>query len=103
MVPCFSLRQTASKLAFIGDTYLHSWEMLAKIIQHDNCQDILLDIGMLVHTFLSAGITWGTILTIGAKACGPQERPIQLSGNCTQQEDSTHSPQDLPCQRWKLS
>ncbi|KAL0640035.1 glutamine-dependent NAD(+) synthetase [Maublancomyces gigas] len=29
-----------------GDTYLHSWEMLAKIIQHENCQDILLDIGM---------------------------------------------------------
>ncbi|RPB03602.1 glutamine-dependent NAD(+) synthetase with GAT domain-containing protein [Choiromyces venosus 120613-1] len=29
-----------------GDTYLHSWEMLAKIITHEDCQDILLDIGM---------------------------------------------------------
>ncbi|KAH8146825.1 uncharacterized protein LAJ45_09199 [Morchella importuna] len=29
-----------------GDTYLHSWEMLVKIISHDDCQDILLDIGM---------------------------------------------------------
>lgn len=28
-----------------GDTYLHSWEMLAKIIDHDDCQDILLDLG----------------------------------------------------------
>ncbi|KAL7274958.1 glutamine-dependent NAD(+) synthetase [Rhizina undulata] len=29
-----------------GDTYLHSWEMLARIINHEDCQDILLDIGM---------------------------------------------------------
>lgn len=28
-----------------GDTYLHSWEMLARIINHDDCQDILLDLG----------------------------------------------------------
>lgn len=28
------------------DTYLHSFEMLAKIITHPECQDILLDIGM---------------------------------------------------------
>lgn len=29
-----------------GDTYLHSWEILAQILEHDECQDILLDIGM---------------------------------------------------------
>ncbi|TGZ84253.1 glutamine-dependent NAD(+) synthetase with GAT domain-containing protein [Ascodesmis nigricans] len=29
-----------------GDTYLHSWEMLARILEHPDCQDILLDIGM---------------------------------------------------------
>ena len=29
-----------------GDTYLHSWEVLAQILEHDECQDILLDIGM---------------------------------------------------------
>ncbi|RPA75542.1 glutamine-dependent NAD(+) synthetase with GAT domain-containing protein [Ascobolus immersus RN42] len=29
-----------------SDTYLHSWEMLADILQHEDCQDILLDIGM---------------------------------------------------------
>jgi len=32
-----------------GDTFLHSWEMLAKIIDHKDCQDILLDIGMPVR------------------------------------------------------
>jgi hypothetical protein len=29
-----------------GDTYLHSWEMLVKILTHEDCRDILLDIGM---------------------------------------------------------
>lgn len=29
-----------------GDTYLHSWEMMAKILQDESCYDILLDIGM---------------------------------------------------------
>jgi NAD+ synthase (glutamine-hydrolysing) len=29
-----------------GDTYLHSWEMMARILTHEDCQDILLDIGM---------------------------------------------------------
>ena len=29
-----------------GDTFFHSWEMLARIITHKDCQDILLDIGM---------------------------------------------------------
>ncbi|ODV88980.1 hypothetical protein CANCADRAFT_132553 [Tortispora caseinolytica NRRL Y-17796] len=33
-----------------SDTYLHSWEMYAQIIDDENCQDILLDIGMpVVH------------------------------------------------------
>ena len=29
-----------------GDTFLHSWEMLARIITSEDCKDILLDIGM---------------------------------------------------------
>ncbi|KAL1922670.1 uncharacterized protein VTP21DRAFT_10209 [Calcarisporiella thermophila] len=29
-----------------GDTYLHSWEMLANILNDEECNDILLDIGM---------------------------------------------------------
>lgn len=32
-----------------GDTFLHSWEALAKIIEHPECQDIMLDIGMPVR------------------------------------------------------
>lgn len=28
------------------DTFLHSWEMLCKILKHPDCQDILLDVGM---------------------------------------------------------
>ncbi|KAK6498782.1 glutamine-dependent NAD(+) synthetase [Arthrobotrys musiformis] len=29
-----------------GDTYLHAWEMFAKVIGNEECQDIILDIGM---------------------------------------------------------
>lgn len=29
-----------------SDTYLHSWEMYSQIINHEDCQDILLDIGL---------------------------------------------------------
>lgn len=32
-----------------GDTFLHSWEMLARIIQDADCQDILVDVGMPVR------------------------------------------------------
>jgi NAD+ synthase (glutamine-hydrolysing) len=28
-----------------GDIFLHSWEMLARIIEDADCQDILVDIG----------------------------------------------------------
>jgi predicted amidohydrolase len=29
-----------------GDTDMHCWESLSEIIQHPDCQDILLDVGM---------------------------------------------------------
>ena len=32
-----------------GDTFLHAWEMLARIIQEPDCQDILVDVGMPVR------------------------------------------------------
>jgi predicted amidohydrolase len=32
-----------------GDVFLHSWEMLARIIQDPVCQDILVDVGMPVR------------------------------------------------------
>lgn len=33
-------------LAYVGDTYLHSWEVLAEIIKCDEAKDMILDIGM---------------------------------------------------------
>lgn len=32
-----------------GDTFLHSWEMLARIIDHSDCQDIVVDVGLPVR------------------------------------------------------
>ena len=29
-----------------SDTFLHSWEMLAKILDHKDCQGIMVDVGM---------------------------------------------------------
>ncbi|KAI9096181.1 hypothetical protein DFS34DRAFT_157092 [Phlyctochytrium arcticum] len=29
-----------------GDTYLHSWEVLIKLLEHDLCKDMLIDVGM---------------------------------------------------------
>lgn len=29
-----------------GDTYLHSWEVLAEILKSDEAKDMILDIGM---------------------------------------------------------
>jgi hypothetical protein len=35
---------------YIGDTVLHSWEVLASILSSDKTSDILCDIGMCVHS-----------------------------------------------------
>lgn len=32
-----------------SDTFMHSWEMLARIIEHPDCQDIIVDVGMPVR------------------------------------------------------
>ncbi|CAI7666933.1 unnamed protein product [Penicillium palitans] len=32
-----------------GDTFLHSWEMFARIIDHPDCQDIVVDVGLPVR------------------------------------------------------
>ena len=32
-----------------GDTFLHSWEMLARIIDHPDCQDIVVDVCASTH------------------------------------------------------
>ena len=38
-----------------SDTFLHSWEMLARILKDESCRDILLDIGMPVRVRFSCG------------------------------------------------
>ncbi|TPX32426.1 NAD+ synthase (glutamine-hydrolysing) [Synchytrium microbalum] len=44
-----------------GDTYLHSWEVLAQLLVHPTCQDILCDIGMYVSDIHHSSITNNTI------------------------------------------
>ena len=39
----FSLKE------FLGDTVLHSWEVLAKILSSDETVGIVCDLGMFVH------------------------------------------------------
>lgn len=34
-----------------GDTILHSWEILAKILTNPDCRDIVCDIGMYANTY----------------------------------------------------
>jgi hypothetical protein len=36
------------------DTILHSWEALSQLMQHPECQDILIDVGMPVKHKVSA-------------------------------------------------
>jgi hypothetical protein len=33
-------------MAPLGDTYLHSWEVMTKILQFEEAKNILIDIGM---------------------------------------------------------
>ena len=40
-------------VVIIGDTVLHSWEVLASILSSDKTLNILCDIGMCVRFFLS--------------------------------------------------
>lgn len=35
----------------LGDTILHSWEILAKILTNPDCRDIVCDIGMYVNNY----------------------------------------------------
>lgn len=32
-----------------GDTFMHAWEMFARIIDHPDCQDIVVDVGLPVR------------------------------------------------------
>jgi NAD+ synthase (glutamine-hydrolysing) len=51
-----SIGESAASLAdsFPGDTVLHSWEVLAKILTSEEAQGIVCDIGMYVQIILDA-------------------------------------------------
>ena len=34
-----------------SDTFLHAWELLAILLEHPLCKDMLIDVGMPVHPF----------------------------------------------------
>jgi hypothetical protein len=47
------MMMTVMVVVIIGDTVLHSWEVLASILSSDKTLNILCDIGMCVQFFLS--------------------------------------------------
>lgn len=50
-----------------GDTFLHSWEMLARIIDDPASQDILVDVGMPVrHRNVRYNCRWVNSYIIGS-------------------------------------
>lgn len=46
---------------------LHSWEILAQILQSDEAKDIICDIGMCVLSHLLISLTAGRLYTRGAR------------------------------------
>ena len=64
----------------IGDTVLHSWEVLASILSSDKTSDILCDIGMCVTFFPSLSRPFPLlphiIRSVPAQANNAQERDI---------------------------
>lgn len=63
----------------IGDTVLHSWEVLASILSSEKTLDILCDIGMCVQLFILFSLFWYTNThPFRKKANNAQERDIQL-------------------------
>jgi predicted amidohydrolase len=82
-----------------GDTVLHSWEVLGKILQSEEAQDIVCDIGMcvLVRLRIHASVTIEPL-----KAGHTQERDLQLPCDHLQPEDPVHPPEDVARERRKL-
>lgn len=44
------------QLTLVGDTILHSWEILAQLLQNEQTRDIVCDIGMCVPSSASIGV-----------------------------------------------
>ena len=77
-----------------GDTFLHSWEMLARIIDHPDCQDIVVDVGMPVrHRNVRYNCRW--VMTLQYTACkfpGANESLTEFKCDLLQPEDHPDPP-----------
>jgi hypothetical protein len=81
-------------LVLESDTFLHSWEMLARVLEDNACRDILIDVGMpvmvifphvcsiMVRYFTCPRLCWNL-----APKCS-----LQLSRHMLQSGDSASSP-----------
>ena len=88
----------------IGDTVLHSWEVLASILSSEKTLNILCDIGMCVPFFLFDFLLLSTrsphartsILNVPhAQAGDPQERDLQLPRDHPQPADPADPAKDV--------
>lgn len=77
-----------------GDTTLHSWEVLAKILASEDTMEIVCDIGM----YVTRPCKRRDVLTRNRQASRTQERDLQLQGDRSQQADPVHSSQDVACE-----
>ena len=84
-----------------GDTTMHSWEVLAKILQDPQCFGIVLDLGM---SATNLSVKRRAILTnLARQACRAQECAIQLPHHRLRRQDPAHPTQDVDGQRRQLS
>lgn len=77
-----------------GDTFLHSWEMLARIIDHPDCQDIVVDVGMPVrHRNVRYNCRWvETIKHTAWRFSGANEDLVAIKCDLLQPEDHPDPP-----------
>lgn len=64
-----------------GDTVLHSWEVLAKILGSEEAEGVVCDIGMCVHSSLSLS---RRVPLTNSQAGDPQKRELQLQSDHSQ-------------------
>lgn len=85
-----------------GDTILHSWEILAKILINPDCRDIVCDIGMYVNTYWVEQLDFRLTTSLILQANDAQEQQLQLPSDHLQWKDLVDPAQDVDGKRWKL-
>ena len=79
---------------FAGDTVLHSWEVLGKLLQAEEVQEIVCDIGMCVFFCQSCLVLYQSFYLQAGCA---QERYLQLSHYHSQRQNFAYSSEDVAC------